>query len=69
MAIISFTNYKRGQSSGCMRAVMRYTMQEKKTLWDGQRLVAGVNCQPESAYASMGFELPSDSKVCSSRGN
>ena len=51
MAIISFTNYKRGQSSGCMKAVMRYTMQEKKTLWDGQRLVTGVNCQPESAYA------------------
>ena len=33
-----------------MSAVMRYTMQDKKTLWDGQRLVAGVNCQPESAY-------------------
>lgn len=26
MAIVSFTNYKRGQSSGCMGAVMRYTM-------------------------------------------
>ena len=33
-----------------MKAVMRYTMQEKKTLWDGQRLVTGVNCQPESVY-------------------
>ena len=31
MAIVSFTNYKRGQSSGCMGAVMRYTMQDKKT--------------------------------------
>ena len=28
MAIISFTNYKRGQTTGCMSAVMRYTMQE-----------------------------------------
>lgn len=24
MAIISFTNYKRGQTTGCMSAVMRY---------------------------------------------
>ena len=51
MAIISFTNYKRGQTTGCMGAVMRYTMQDKKTEFDGQRLVSGVNCQPESVYA------------------
>ena len=30
MAIISFTNYKRGQTTGCMGAVMRYAMQDKK---------------------------------------
>ena len=51
MAIISFTNYKRGQTNGCMGAVMRYTMQDKKTEFDGQRLVTGINCQPESIYA------------------
>ena len=51
MAIISFTNYKRGQTTGCMGAVMRYTMQDKKTKFDGQRLVTGINCQPESACA------------------
>ena len=51
MAIISFTNYKRGQTTGCMRAVMRYTMQDKKTEFSGQRLVTGINCQPESVYA------------------
>ncbi|MGE9971518.1 relaxase/mobilization nuclease domain-containing protein [Candidatus Pseudoscillospira sp. SGI.172] len=51
MAIISFTNYKRGQTTGCMGAVMRYTMQDKKTEYDGQRLVTGINCQPESVYA------------------
>ena len=43
MAIISFTNYKRGQTAGCMGAVMRYTMQDKKTELDGQRLVTGIN--------------------------
>ena len=51
MAIISFTNYKRGQTTGCMGAVMRYTMQNKKTECDGQQLVTGINCQPESVYA------------------
>ena len=51
MAIISFTNYKRGQSTGCMGAVMWYTMQNKKTECDGQQLVTGINCQPESVYA------------------
>lgn len=51
MAIISFTNYKRGQSTGCMGAVMRYTMQNKKTEFEGQQLVTCINCQPESVYA------------------
>ena len=51
MAIINFTNYKRGQTTGCMGAVMRYTMQDKKTKCDGQQLVTGINCQPESVYA------------------
>lgn len=46
MAIISFTNYKRGQTTGCMSAVMRYTMQDKKTEFEGQQLVTGINCQP-----------------------
>ena len=51
MAIISFTNYKRGQSTGCMGAVVRYTMQDKKTEFEGQLLITGINCQPESVYA------------------
>ena len=51
MAIISFTNYKRGQTTGCMGAVMRYTMQDKKTEFEGQQLITGINCQPGSVYA------------------
>lgn len=34
IAIIHFTNYPKGQSRACMGAVMRYTQQEKKTLWE-----------------------------------
>ena len=50
IAIIHFTNYPKGQSRACMGAVMRYTQQEKKTLWKGRQLVSGVNCRPESVY-------------------
>ena len=50
IAIIHFTNYPKGQSHACMGAVMRYTQQEKKTLWEGRQLVSGVNCRPESVH-------------------
>ena len=50
MAIISFTNYKRGQTRGGMGAVMRYTAQNWKTEHDGRQLVTGINCQPETVY-------------------
>ena len=51
MAIVHFVNYKRGtQSRAAMRGVMRYVMQEKKTMWEGEPLVSGINCQPQSVY-------------------
>ena len=44
-------NYKKGtQKRGCMKSVMRYVSQMSKTLWDGQQLVSGINCQPQSVY-------------------
>ena len=51
IGIIHFTNYAKGQSRASMSAVMQYTMQDKKTQWQGQQLVTGINCRPESAYA------------------
>ena len=50
IAIISFTNYPKGQNRPCMAAVMEYTKWEAKTLWQGQSLVSGINCRPESVY-------------------
>ncbi len=50
IAIISFTNYPKGQNRPCMAAVMEYTKREAKTLWQGQSLVSGINCRPESVY-------------------
>ena len=33
-----------------MKSVMRYVPQLSKTLWDGQQLVSGIGCQPETAF-------------------
>ena len=44
-------NYKKGtQTRGCMKSVMRYVSQLSKTLLDGQQLVSGIGCQPETAF-------------------
>ena len=51
MAIVHFVDYKRGtQSRAAMRGVMLYVMLEKKTAWEGEPLVSGINCQPQSVY-------------------
>ena len=33
-----------------MGAVMRYTMQDWKTEYEGRQLITGINCQPETVY-------------------
>ena len=33
-----------------MKSVMRYVAQMSKTLWNGQQLVSGIGCQPETAF-------------------
>ena len=44
-------NYKKGtQTRRCLKSVMRYVSQLSKTLWDGQQLVSGIGCQPETAF-------------------
>ena len=51
MAIVHFVNYKRGtQSRAAMRGVMLYVMQEKKSAWESEPLVSGINCQVQSVY-------------------
>jgi len=34
-----------------MGAVMRYTMQDWKTAYEGRQLVTGINCHPETVYS------------------
>lgn len=51
MAIIHFINRPRSQTIKGMFFVLRYTMQNKKTVDEqGQKFVTGVNCTPASAH-------------------
>ena len=51
IAIVHFVNYKKGtQSSASMAGVLFYVAQTKKTMWEGEPLVSGINCQPQSVY-------------------
>ena len=50
----TFTVVKnRGGGRGALGGVLRYTQQEEKTLWEGQRLVSGWNCTAQSALSEM----------------
>ena len=33
-----------------MKSVMRYVAQENKMLWNGEHLISGIGCQPETAF-------------------
>ena len=43
----------RGGGRGALGGVLRYTQQDEKTLWEGQRLVSGWNCISQSVFSEM----------------
>ena len=50
----TFTAVKnRSGGRGALGGVLRYTQQDEKTLWEGQRLVSGWNCTAQSALSEM----------------
>ena len=50
----TFTAIKnRGGGRSALAGVLRYTQQEEKTLWEGQRLVTGWNCTAQFALSEM----------------
>ena len=50
----TFTAVKnRGGGRGALGGVLRYTQQDEKTLWEGQRLVSGWNCIAQSVLSEM----------------
>jgi hypothetical protein len=50
MAIVTFRNYKSGQTRGCMAAVMKYAKRKEKVEWEDKQLVTGIDCRPDTAY-------------------
>ena len=51
IAIVHFVNHKKGtQSRAAMAGVLFYVAQPKKTMWEREQLVSGINCQPQSVY-------------------
>lgn len=50
MATVNFINRKKSQTRAGMRFVLAYAARESKTLFEGMKLVSGVNCSPQSVY-------------------
>lgn len=50
MATVNFINRKKSQTRAGMKFVLAYTQREEKTLFEGMKLVSGLNCSPQSVY-------------------
>lgn len=50
MATVNFINRKKSQTRAGMKFVLEYTQRDEKTLFEGMKLVSGVNCSPQSVY-------------------
>lgn len=50
MATVNFINRKKSQTRAGMKFVLKYTQREDKTLFEGMKLVSGLNCSPHSVY-------------------
>lgn len=46
MATVNFINRKKSQTRAGMKFVLEYTQREDKTLFEGMKLVSGLNCEP-----------------------
>lgn len=50
MAVVNFTNRPKSQTRAGMKAVIKYVMKDEKTVWNGVKLVSGLNCSSQSVY-------------------
>ncbi len=53
MAVVSILSSGSTRGHKSLKNVLDYCMQEAKTLKDGRKLVTGIDCLPETAYAEM----------------
>ena len=50
MATITAINSRHSKSHGSLQGTLNYTMQDHKTVWEGEKLVGTLNCVAGSAY-------------------
>jgi len=50
VATVNFINRKKSQNRAGMKFVLEYTQRDEKTLFEGMKLVSGLNCSPQSVY-------------------
>ena len=53
MATVNIMKSKRSQTRAGLAFTLSYCKRDKKTLYEGRKLVSGINCIPESAYHEM----------------
>ena len=53
IATVKFIAGKKMQTRNGLSALLKYCMQEKKTLFNGRKLVSGINCVVGSAFTEM----------------
>lgn len=53
MATITALNRPNGQCRGGLYSAINYVMQDKKTVWNGEKLVSGQNCIPKFSFNEM----------------
>ena len=53
MATVNIMKSKRSQTRAGLAFTLSYCKRDKKTLYEGRKLVSGINCVPESVYHEM----------------
>ena len=53
MATVNIMKSKRSQTRAGLAFTLSYCKRDKKTLYEGRKLVSGINCVPESVYYEM----------------
>ena len=51
MATVCAVNSKASQSHGSLHGVLKYVSQDRKTVWEREKLVSGINCLAPNAYS------------------
>ena len=53
MATVNIMKSKRSQTRAGLAFILSYCKRDRKTIYEGKKLVSGINCVPESVYHEM----------------